>query len=382
MEAVVSAADAFGWLRDTVLRMFPHPTRTGLRALGAPGPNAPVLVTGNFTLTVDRLRRVLGGRDAWLLVANSRGINVWCAAGGGHLTHHDVIAAVRASRVGDRVGHRELILPQLAATGVERRRIEEATGWKTRWGPARLEDLPEFLDRGAHVVRRYRFVRFPLWERCELASLWALPLALVALLVLGLVLGWAFGAVATGVVVLAVLAVFVAIPWVPITGPRRWLTLGGAAAGATALGAGILATLGPLAPSHVVVLAATCGAAMALLSIDIAGTTPWYPSGINSFRNQFNVELVTDRCTGAAECVQVCPRDVLAMNGPRRKVEIARPDDCIRCGACIVQCPEDALRFRFDDGRVVEPATVRRTRLNMLGRRTVEVEEPAADAPA
>jgi hypothetical protein len=38
-----------------------------------------------------------------------------------------------------------------------------------------------------------------------------------------------------------------------------------------------------------------------------------------------------------------------------------------------VQCPEDALRFRYDDDRVVEAETIRRTRMNMVGRRTVEL---------
>ena len=112
---------------------------------------------------------------------------------------------------------------------------------------------------------------------------------------------------------------------------------------------------------------------MAVLSIDLAGTTPWYGSYINTFHNEAHIELITDRCTGAAECVQVCPRDVLKMNGRRRKVEINKPDQCIQCGACIVQCPEDALRFRYDDGRVVEATTIRRTRMNLLGRRSVEI---------
>jgi ferredoxin len=63
------------------------------------------------------------------------------------------------------------------------------------------------------------------------------------------------------------------------------------------------------------------------------------------------------------------------MDGHRRKVEIRRADDCIQCGACIVQCPEDALRFRYDDDRVVEAATIRQTRMNMLGRRSVELPD-------
>jgi NAD-dependent dihydropyrimidine dehydrogenase PreA subunit len=128
------------------------------------------------------------------------------------------------------------------------------------------------------------------------------------------------------------------------------------------------------ASAHHVLVGVASAAAMAILSIDLAGTTPWYGSYINTFRNRAQIELVADRCTGAADCVQVCPRGVLEMNGAVRKAEIVRPDDCIQCGACIVQCPTDALRFRYDDGRIVEPATIRRTRMNMVGRRTVEVD--------
>ncbi len=129
--------------------------------------------------------------------------------------------------------------------------------------------------------------------------------------------------------------------------------------------------LGLASAAHIAVVAGACLVAMAVLSIDLAGTTPWYGSYINTFHNKARIELIAERCTGAAECVQVCPRDVLKMNGPRRKVEIAKPGQCIQCGACIVQCPEDALRFGYDDGRIVDAPTIRRTRMNMLGRRTV-----------
>ncbi|MCA9598316.1 MAG: 4Fe-4S dicluster domain-containing protein, partial [Myxococcales bacterium] len=101
----------------------------------------------------------------------------------------------------------------------------------------------------------------------------------------------------------------------------------------------------------------------------IAGTTPWYPSTVAAGKNPATIELVEDRCTGAADCVQVCPREVLRMNGQRRKVEITKPEQCIQCGACIVQCPDDALRFRYRDGSVVEADVIRRTRMNMLGKR-------------
>jgi NAD-dependent dihydropyrimidine dehydrogenase PreA subunit len=328
-------------------------------------------VTGNFTLTVRRLKEVLAERDAWVLVANSKGINVWCAAGGGHLTHHDVIAAIRASRIGDHVRHRSLVLPQLSATGIERRKITDATGWTAKWGPARLEDLREFLDRGCRVEKEHRFMRFPLWERLEMALVWALPMAAIALVISGLVVGWRTGLIAGGVTLLMVSALFAGLPWLKVTGRLRWLTFGGVAVAGVVIGYGALALSGETGGTSVVALGIVAVAGMLLLSIDLTGTTPWYPSTINSFRNDFSVEALEERCTGAAECVQVCPRDVLRVNGRRRRVEIVRPESCIRCGACVVQCPEDVLRFHFPDGRVVEPATVRSTRLNLLGRRSI-----------
>ncbi|MGB5698005.1 MAG: HgcAB-like fusion protein [Polyangiales bacterium] len=369
-------ADFPSWLRDTLLRMFPHRAPTGLLRVGAPGRSAPVLVTGNFTLTIRRLREALKGCDVWLLCANSHGINVWCAAGGGHLTHHEIISVLRTSGISEQVDHRELILPQLCATGVERCKITEVTGWSTRWGPARLEDLPQFLKRGRHVVKAERFMRFPLWERMEMALMWAAPL----LLITGL-LAWAIGSSAVALCAFAVIAcivggLFAALPWLKVKGRVRWFTFAGLAIAGFVIGLGVLIVLGSATGAHLWLAAGTALGTMGVLSIDLAGTTPWYGSYINRFHNEAHIDLVESRCTGAAECVQVCPRDVLHMDGHRRKVEIMRPEQCIECGACIVQCPEDALRFRYDDGRVVEGPTIRRTRMNMVGRRTVELSEP------
>ncbi len=369
------AIDFPAYVRDTALRMFPHSARTGLVRIGKPGRGSPVLVTCNFTLTVRRMKDTLRGHDAWLLVANSKGINVWCAAGGGHLTHHDIISVIRTSHIESEVDHREVILPQLAATGVERRRITETTGFSTRWGPARLEDLPAFLDRGARVHKRERFMRFPLWERLEMASMWGVTMLIIALPIVAALAGWRTAG-ATEVAVAAMIAgLFALVPWLQVRTRARYLTFAAFVVAAALLGAGLLFAIGAWTPAHGLVLALTCLIGMGVLSIDLAGTTPWLASYINSFHNAPHIELVEDRCTGAADCVQVCPRDVLKMNGTRRKVEIANPDNCIECGACIVQCPEDALRFHYDDGRIVEATTIRTTRMNMLGRRTVEVKQ-------
>jgi CO dehydrogenase/acetyl-CoA synthase gamma subunit (corrinoid Fe-S protein) len=95
----VRAVSRFGgWLRDLLqmaFRLAPWPTEPGLRRVGAPGPLSPVLITGNYDLTVRRVVRALRGTDAWLVVAPTRGINVWCAASGGHMTTHQVVTALK-----------------------------------------------------------------------------------------------------------------------------------------------------------------------------------------------------------------------------------------------------------------------------------------------
>lgn len=370
--ALAAVCDA---LRDTLLRMLPRRASTGLRAIGRPAPDAPVLVTGNYALTVRRLRRALAGRDVWLLVADSRGINVWCAAGGGHFTHHDVIAAVRAARLSERVGSRELVLPQLCATGVERRRIEEATGFRVRWGPAQADDLGSFLDRGRRVVARERSVRFPLHERLEMALVWGWPAVLLAAGAGAWLAGWRAAVAVALAVATSVAGLYAGVPRLPLRGWRRWPLFAAFALGGIALGTLMLIALGGIGGRSWTVLAVAALVADAALGVDFEGTTPWYVSSFAA-AGHARIELEPERCTGAAECVQVCPRNVLAMDGGRRKVTIADPDACIRCAACIVQCPEDALRFRFDDGSLVEADTIRRTRLDLLGRRSVEVGDP------
>ncbi len=365
--------DTTGTFRDTVLRLLPHRAPTGLVRIGEPGPASPVLVTGNFTLTVHRLGRALAGLDAWLLVADSRGINVWCAAGGGHLTHHDVISVLRTSGISELVAHRELMLPQLAATGVERRAIEKATGWRARWGPARLEDLREVLARGGAVHGRERQVRFPLRERLEMASVWFLPMTLV----LG-GLAWLFGgrpaAVAVAaLIVLAVSGEFALLPSSAHPHPPGWRTHLGFALLGSVIGVGMLSLEGALDARRALIVFGSSVVAMSVLSIDLPGTTPIYPGSVNTRRGAPLISLDFDRCTGAADCVQVCPAGVLELRHDPTKAVLAEPDRCIACGACIVQCPEDALYFTMPDGRVIDPATVRRTRLNLLGERALEV---------
>jgi len=150
----------------------PYPKiRPGLYALGNPDTRSPVLVTGNFDLTVRRLVQAIDSRlDAWVLVADSAGINVWCAAGGGYFTAEKVIAALKASNLEQVVKHHALILPQLCANGVDGWRIRQETGWGVHWGPARAVDIPAYLAGRRKKTDEMRWVRFPLKDRLEMVT--------------------------------------------------------------------------------------------------------------------------------------------------------------------------------------------------------------------
>jgi ubiquinone/menaquinone biosynthesis C-methylase UbiE len=166
----------------------PYPKfATGLYRVGHPDPKAPVLVTGNYELTVRRLVRELDGRaDCWLLVANSRGINVWCAASGGHFTAEDVIAALKSSGVMEVVDHHALILPQLCATGIDGWKIRKETRWGVHWGPVRAHDIPAYLAARRKKTDEMHHVQFPLRDRLEMTTVafffYGMILAILALI--------------------------------------------------------------------------------------------------------------------------------------------------------------------------------------------------------
>ncbi len=161
----------------------PYPkVKPGLYAVGQPDENSPVLVTGNFDLTVRRLVQAIDGRvDVWVLVADSAGINVWCAAGGGYFTAEKVIAAVKSSHLDQVVRHHALILPQLCANGVDGWRVRKESGWGVHWGPAKAVDIPAYLADKRKKNDAMRWVRFPLRDRLEMVTV---TLGFYALLIL------------------------------------------------------------------------------------------------------------------------------------------------------------------------------------------------------
>ncbi|MBD3412892.1 MAG: copper oxidase [Candidatus Aminicenantes bacterium] len=361
---------------ETLLRFFPMPCKTGLREFGNPGPDSPVFLTCNYHLTVERVKRALKGMDCYLLVANSRGINVWCGAAGGHLNNHRVVSVLKTSGIEERVNHRSVILPQLAGPGVEPRAVRKKAGWSIIWGPVYAKDIPAFMEKKGEKNQEMRGVKFPPLQRIEMAVMWAFPLSVTAGLLTSLfwprmnlslnVFIWVFS-----------FFVFLAFPlyskWL-LWRKFEFLRVSAFLWGTFLVGLLVYSVLLHSFDGKfwlwwgVVSLLVIC-----LLSVDLAGSTPVYKSGLHEDRF-FKVVLDKNKCRAAGCCEQVCPRNCFEVDRSHHTARMPRASQCVQCGACIVQCPFDALWFENQKGEKISPETIRKFKLNLMGQRALGMD--------
>jgi acetyl-CoA decarbonylase/synthase complex subunit gamma len=205
----------------------------GLYALGNPDATSPVFVTASYKMSFDRLRSALPKTDGWILVLDTNGINVWCAAGKGTLGTDELVSRVVSSGLDRLVSHRRLILPQLAGPGVAAHEVKKRCEFGVVYGPVRAEDIPAFVENGLKATSGMRVKTFDTWERIVLIPVElveALKAALVVLPALFLLGGlggpatfWSnafnYGAFAAFAALCAILAGAVLtpllLPWVP-----------------------------------------------------------------------------------------------------------------------------------------------------------------------
>ena len=187
-----------------------HTVRPGLYRLGNPDENSPVLASANYTLSFDALRSALSGIDAYLLVLDTKGINVWCAAGKGTFGTAELVRSIEWSDLAHVVRHRTIILPQLGAPGISWPEVLRCSGFKVEYGPVRAGDLPRYLKTHT-ATPEMRSVRFPLADRLVLVPVELVHAAFPA--VAGaLILFFLAGPLAALAAITAVLAGTVAFP--------------------------------------------------------------------------------------------------------------------------------------------------------------------------
>lgn len=234
VSASLSGKDRWGTIkaRWNVGRMH-YTVDPGLYALGNPNERSPVLVTANYKMSFDRLRKALPGRDAWILVLNTGGINVWCASGKGTFGTRELVQRIEFCSLSKVVSHRRVILPQLSAPGVAAHKVKKVSVFEVVYGPIRAEDLPAFLENDMKATPSMRIKTFPFLERLVLVPVELVEamkiyvFVLPALLILGGLggpAGFWYNVVHSGIfAALAVVSAIVAgavltpllLPWLP-----------------------------------------------------------------------------------------------------------------------------------------------------------------------
>lgn len=342
-------------------RLFPCPTALGLQKIGNPGPDSPVLVTCNFYTTVKRLKKALAGLDLWLLVAESKGVNVWCAAGAEEFSTRSVVSAVKVSGIAETVGHRKLILPPLCAPGVKASEVREQTGFSVRWGPVRMEDIPAFLASGNKRTEAMKRATYNLGERLDtgIGSLFPFYfLGALGFLILGpgLLLDYLLLGAAT---------FFLFMLAVPVLPGRSGLSkiIIPEALMALALIAGLFSPgIRQALPRADILIAMVM---LAVWATELGGLASTLPSDLDPFLARHGIGAIGNvylagtvrtellngyrrltfhpyRCIGCRTCTEICPRGVWEM-GEEHKAAMARPERCTACRACLVQCDVGAI---------------------------------------
>ena len=198
----------------------------GLYAIGSPDGDAPILVTANYKMSYDILRRTLRGRNLWLLVLETFGVNVWCAAGKGTFGTNELLTQIKATNLASIVNHRQLILPILGAPGVAAHEVKKQSGFNVRYGTIRAADLPAYLDNGMVTTPAMRELTFTLYERLVLLPVeivHAAKSAAIITLLLFLLGFFAAGSASAGRMIFAYLGALytgivvgpLLLPWLP-----------------------------------------------------------------------------------------------------------------------------------------------------------------------
>jgi NAD-dependent dihydropyrimidine dehydrogenase PreA subunit len=353
--------NSFKLIWGTLFRLFPCPIPTGLTRIGNPDHDSPVLVTCNFYLTVRRLMRNLRESDVWLLVVDSKGVNVWCAAGGEEFNTRSVVSAVRTSGISDLVDHRTLILPPLGAPGIRGKDIEDQIGWFVRWGPVRAKDIPLFLASGQHRSEEMKRVTYSWIERLDTALGSLFPFYLIGaigFLVFGrqLLLHYLLVGIA------AFLFFMLSCPWLP---GKRGLTKAiflNVVLGLSLVTYEVLDLQSSFSIRAVLIISMVM---LLLYGSELGGLASDMPSDLDPFLARMGIGAIgnvalagtirtdllnesrvlkyyRDCCIGCRNCSELCPQGVWKIDEEKRAV-FAHTEDCTACRACLVQCEGGAI---------------------------------------
>lgn len=173
-----------------------YTVKPGLYAIGNPDENSDVLVTSNYKLTFDIVRKNCIYLNIWLLVLDTKGVNVWCAAGKKTFGTAELIRKIHETSLHQIVKHRRIIVPQLGAPGISAAEVRKGsapiqknekivnnqtiesktynnfikiakpdTGFTVLFGPVRASDIKTYLTNRYKASNEMRTVKFTLKDR-------------------------------------------------------------------------------------------------------------------------------------------------------------------------------------------------------------------------
>jgi NAD-dependent dihydropyrimidine dehydrogenase PreA subunit len=347
--------DFFWELFHTFFRYYNFPCKLGLIRVGQPNESSPVFVSGNYTLTVKRLLRKLklSSIDCYLLVANSRGCNVWCAVGMNEFSDFDIIDAINVSGLRGLVNHQRIIVPVYAAPGVDIGAVKRETGFNVHWGPTHLNDLPRYIKNGLKRTSDMYLVKFGFQDRLEQAM--ATALAYTMTIGIGAIFWPAFVGRIIGLIFIVYFFGFCLYPFFPEE--RRWRRAGLQ----TAILLGTQTAFGVWrgwTPFDHLLWGVILLGLILLMVLDQCGSTPLHKTSIKhwltkgDYLSLFNPIIDPELCINCMQCVLVCPTGVFAARRQDVKTVVAvKPDSCEECLACVKQCPTDAI-FNRNTGQI------------------------------
>lgn len=350
-------------IRCVIIKYNPIRYPVGLIECGHPSLDSPVFVSCNYYQTVVRLKHCLKNIDCRILVVDSAGINVWCAAGVGDFNEHKIADAIFATGLFDQalLNHKKLILPQLSAVGIDLKKLKEITGFTGIWGPADLEDIPRFISNEFKTDSNMRTVRFSVKDRFFNA---------IGMFNVFLIFPFIFTIFkkkkqAHHLFLINFFNIFITFLLYPFL-PFKYGSF-------KSIFAGFLSflfrnfiksvtkknrnkNLSQISEKGITIGFDLfwSGLITFLIAIDMLGSTPFFKTTIMNWFKTGNDESIfqpeiTSSCIGCGRCEQVCPKNMFRMSKDKTKKRVAllnNQNSCCECMACVKQCPVYAIKNR------------------------------------
>ena len=172
-----SGMDYLGSIKCRISNSFrmEYKIEHGLYAFGEPNENSDVFASANYKLSFDIIRKALNGLNAWILVLDTKGINVWCAAGKGTFGTQELVKQANKVKLNSILSHKRIIVPQLGAVGVNADEVFKKTGFRVYFGPVYAKDIKTYLNAGRKKTSEMRKIKFSMFDRIILTPREIIP---------------------------------------------------------------------------------------------------------------------------------------------------------------------------------------------------------------